>query len=66
MQYLKQKAAQDAVAEYQLSHPDPSEPKRLDDAQPGLTQPEQQVTVDEGQLKELQAKNEELKLEHRV
>ena len=36
LQYLKQKAAQEAVAEYQQSHPDPSESKRLDEAQPGL------------------------------
>ena len=30
LQYLKQKAAQDAVAEFQQAHPDPSESKPMD------------------------------------
>ena len=63
---IKQKAAQDAVAEYQQAHPDPSESKLKDEPQASLAQPEQQAMVDEAQLQELKAQNEQLELDSNI
>ena len=66
LQYLKQKAAQDAVAEFQKAHPDPSESKPMDVQQPGLAQPEQQAVIDESKLQELKDEKDQLEKDNKI